>query len=69
MRSAWRGLAFVGLACMAIFVVAACGGKSKSSESSSTTTSSGSPTVGVDDLTADFAAMKTLKPLASRARE
>ena len=53
---------------MAIFVVAACGGKSKSSESSSTTTSSGSPTVGVDDLTADFAAMKTLKPLASEGK-
>ena len=33
MRSAWRGLAIVGLASMAIFVVAACGGKSKSSES------------------------------------
>jgi D-xylose transport system substrate-binding protein len=68
MRLAWRGLAFVGLASMAIFVVAACGGGSKSSESSSTTTSSGSPTVGVDDLTADFAAMKTLKPLASQGK-
>ena len=69
MRSAWRGLAIVGLASMAIFVVAACGGGSDNSSSSTTTSeSSGTPTVGVDDLTADFAAMKTLKPLASEGK-
>src|SRR5580765_8496186 len=70
MRSAWRWLAFAGLAAVAVFVVAACGGGSKSSSSSSTTTSesSGTPTVGVDDLTADFAAMAKLKPLASQGK-
>ena len=69
MRSAWRWLAFAGLAAVAVFVVAACGGSSKSSSSSTTTTSSsGTPTVGVDDLTADFAAMTKLKPLASQGK-
>ena len=69
MRLAWRSLATVGLASMALFVVAACGGGGSDNESASTTTeSSGTPTVGVDDLTADFAAMKTLKPLASEGK-
>ena len=69
MRLAWRSLATVGLASMALFVVAACGGGGSNNESASTTTeSSGTPTVGVDDLTADFAAMKTLKPLASEGK-
>ena len=69
MRLAWRSLAIVGLASMALFVVAACGGGGSDNESASTTTeSSGTPTVGVDDLTADFAAMKTLKPLASEGK-
>ena len=69
MRLAWRSLATVGLASMALFVVAACGGGGSDNESAGTTTeSSGTPTVGVDDLTADFAAMKTLKPLASEGK-
>src|SRR5215471_12562009 len=70
MRSAWRRLAVFGLAGMALFVIAACGGSSKSSSSNTTTTtsSSGTPTVGVDDLTADFAAMTKLKPLASQGK-
>ena len=69
MRLAWRSLATVGLASMALFVVAASGGGGSNNESASTTTeSSGTPTVGVDDLTADFAAMKTLKPLASEGK-
>jgi D-xylose transport system substrate-binding protein len=69
MRSAWRRLAVFGLAGMALFVIAACGGSSKSSSGSTTTTStSGTPTVGVDDLTADFAAMTKLKPLASQGK-
>jgi D-xylose transport system substrate-binding protein len=69
MRSAWRWLVVAGLAATALFVVAACGGSSKSSSSSTTTTSSsGTPTVGVDDLTADFAAMTKLKPLASQGK-
>jgi len=54
---------------MALFVIAACGGSSKSSSGSTTTTSSsGTPTVGVDDLTADFSAMAKLKPLASQGK-
>ena len=69
MRLAWRSLAIVGLASMALFVVAACGGGGSDNESSSTTTaSSGTPTVGVDDLTADFSAMAKLKPLASEGK-
>ena len=69
MRSAWRRLAVFGLAGIALFVIAACGGSSKSSnESTTTTSSSGTPTVGVDDLTADFSAMTKLKPLASQGK-
>ena len=34
MRSAWRGLAIVGLASMALFVIAACGGSDYDNESS-----------------------------------
>ena len=69
MRLAWRSLAIVGLASMALFVVAACGGGGSDNESASTTTeSSGTPTVGVDDLTADFSAMAKLKPLASQGK-
>ena len=65
MRSAWRYLAIVGLASMALFVVTACGGDSDNESASTTTESSGTPTIGVDDLTADFSAMAKLKPLAS----
>src|SRR6188472_1290701 len=66
MRSAWRGLAIIGLALMAVFVVAACGGSdSKESNSTTTTSSSGAPEIGVEDLTADFSAMANLKDLAS----
>jgi D-xylose transport system substrate-binding protein len=69
MRSAWRGLALFGLASIALFVIAACGGGGSNNESASTTTeSSGTPTVGVDDLTADFSAMAKLKPLASQGK-
>ena len=68
MRSAWRRLAVFGLAGMALFVIAACGGSSKSSSENTTTSSSGTPTVGVDDLTADFSAMTKLKPLASEGK-
>jgi D-xylose transport system substrate-binding protein len=69
MRSAWRWLATIGLAGIALFVLAACGGGGSDNESASTTTSSsGTPTVGVDDLTADFSAMTKLKPLASQGK-
>src|SRR5262245_25752378 len=68
MRSAWRRLAIVGLACTALFVVAACGGGSDNESSGTTTESSGTPSVGVDDLTADFSAMTKLKPLASEGK-
>jgi D-xylose transport system substrate-binding protein len=69
MRSAWRWLATIGLTGIALFVVAACGGGGSNNESSSTTTeSSGTATVGVDDLTADFSAMAKLKPLASEGK-
>jgi D-xylose transport system substrate-binding protein len=69
MRSAWRWLATIGLTGIALFVVAACGGGGSNNESSSTTTeSSGTPTVGVDDLTADFSAMAKLKSLASEGK-
>ena len=65
MSSAWRRVAIVVLASMALFVVAGCGGDSDSSEGSTTTESSGTPDIGVDDLTADFSAMTKLKDLAS----
>ena len=58
MSSAWRRVAIVVLASMALFVVAGCGGDdSDSSEGSTTAESSGTPEIGVDDLTADFSAM------------
>ena len=66
MSSAWRRVAIVVLASMALFLVAGCGGDdSDSSEGSTTTESSGTPEIGVDDLTADFSAMTKLKDLAS----
>ena len=65
MRSAWRGFAIMGLALIALFVVAACGGSDKKESSSTTTSSSGTPEIGVTDLTADFSAMAKLKDLAS----
>jgi D-xylose transport system substrate-binding protein len=66
MSSAWRRVAIVVLASMALFVVAGCGGDdSDSSEGSTTAESSGTPEIGVDDLTADFSAMTKLKDLAS----
>jgi D-xylose transport system substrate-binding protein len=66
MSSAWRRVAIVLLASMALFLVAGCGGDdSDSSEGSTTTESSGTPEIGVDDLTADFSAMTKLKDLAS----
>ena len=66
MRSAWRRLAIVGLAIMALSMVAGCGGDdSDSSEASSSTESTGTPQIGVDDLTADFSAMTKLKDIAS----
>lgn len=68
MRSAWRGLAIVGLASTALFVVAACGGSDNESSSTTTAATSGTPTVGVTDLTADFSAMAKLKPLASEGK-
>jgi D-xylose transport system substrate-binding protein len=69
MRSAWRWLATISLAAVALLTVAACGGGGSDNESASTTTSSsGTPTVGVDDLTADFSAMAKLKPLASEGK-
>ena len=49
MRSAWRGLAIVGLALMALFVVAACGGSdSKEKQQTRRLSSSGTPEIGVD---------------------
>jgi D-xylose transport system substrate-binding protein len=55
----------MGLALMALFVVAACGGSDSNESSNSTTGSSGTPEIGVTDLTADFSAMTKLKDLAS----
>ena len=57
MRSAWRGLAIVGLVLMALFVVAACGGSSSNESSSTTTGTSGTPQIDACDLTADFSEM------------
>ena len=69
MRSAWRGLAIVGLAGMALFVVAAWRRRIEVDESSSTTTgSSGTPQIDVADLTADFSEMAKLKDLASEGK-
>ncbi len=64
MRSARRGLAIMGLALIALFMVAACGGSDNES-SSTTPSSSGTPEIGVADLTADFSAMAKLKDLAA----
>ena len=55
----------MGLAVIALFVVAACGGSDSKESSSTTTSSSGTPEIGVTDLTADFSAMANLKDLAS----
>jgi len=55
----------MGLALMALFVVAACGGSDSKESNSTTTSSSGTPEIGVTDLTADFSAMAKLKDLAS----
>src|SRR5262245_66284003 len=69
MRSAWRRLAIASLAITAVFALAACGGGGSDNESSGTTTeSSGTPSVGVNDLTADFSAMSKLKGLASEGK-
>ena len=65
MRSARKGLAIIGLALIALFMVAACGGSDSKESSSTTTESSGTPEIGVADLTADFSAMAKLKDLAS----
>jgi D-xylose transport system substrate-binding protein len=65
MRSTWRRLAIVGLACTALFVIVGCGGSDSDESSSSTAASSGTPEIGVDELTADFSAMAKLKDLAS----
>ena len=54
----------MGLALIALFVVAACGGSDSKESSSTTTSSSGTPEIGVTDLTADFSAMAKLKDLA-----
>jgi len=68
MRSTWRRLAIVGLACTALFVIAGCGGSDSDESSSSTEASSGTPEIGVDELTADFSAMAKLKDLASEGK-
>ena len=68
MRLAWRSLAIVGLASMALFVVAACGGGSDNESSSTTTESSGTPEIDVTALTADFSEMAKLKDLASEGK-
>ena len=65
MRVAWRGLAIMGLASMALFVVAACGGGSKSSSSNTTTTTG---TSGTPQIDADFSQMAKLKNLASEGK-
>ena len=69
MSSTWRRLAILCLACTAVFVIAGCGGSNDDNNSaSSTESSSGTPEVGVDDLTADFSAMTKLKDLASEGK-
>ena len=67
MRSVLRRPAIVGLALTAVFVIAACGGSGDDNDksASSTQSSTGTPQIGVDDLTADFSAMAGLKDLAS----
>ncbi len=68
MRSAWRGLAIVGLVLTALFVVAACGGSSSNESSSTTTGTSGTPQIDASALTADFSEMAKLKDLASEGK-
>ncbi len=69
MSSTWRRLAILCLACAAVFAIAGCGGSNDDNNSaSSTESSSGTPEVGVDDLTADFSAMTKLKDLASEGK-
>ena len=68
MRSAWRGLAIVGLASMALFVVAACGGSDSNESSSTTTESSGTPQIDAANLPVDFSEMAKLKDLASEGK-
>jgi D-xylose transport system substrate-binding protein len=68
MRSAWRGLAVVGLASLALFVVAACGGSDSKESSSTTTESSGTPQIDAANLPVDFSEMAKLKDLASEGK-
>jgi D-xylose transport system substrate-binding protein len=70
MRSTWwRRLAIVGLACAAVFVIAACGGSNDDNDSAASTQSSGDvPQIDATKLTVDFAEMAKLKDLASQGK-
>jgi D-xylose transport system substrate-binding protein len=70
MRSTWwRRLAIVGLACAALFVIAACGGSNDGNDSAASTQSSGDvPQIDATKLTVDFAEMAKLKDLASQGK-
>src|SRR3954454_6029270 len=70
MRSTWwRRLAIVGLACAALFVIAACGGSNDDNDSAASTQSSGDvPQIDATKLTVDFAEMAKLKDLASQGK-
>ncbi|HEY7148284.1 MAG TPA: substrate-binding domain-containing protein [Gaiellaceae bacterium] len=70
MRSAWRRLAIVGLACTALFVIGGCGGSSSDDKnaSSDTTSSSGVPQIDAANLPVDFSEMEKLKDLASEGK-
>jgi D-xylose transport system substrate-binding protein len=66
MRSARARLAILGLACIALFVIAGCGGSSSDNKnaSSDTTSSSGEPQIDAANLPVDFSEMAKLKDLA-----
>ena len=69
MRSAWRRLAILCVACTALFVIAGCGGSNDDNESaSSTQSSSGTPQIDATNLPADFSEMEKLKDLASEGK-
>jgi D-xylose transport system substrate-binding protein len=70
MRSARALIAIVGLACIALFVIAGCGGSSSDNKnaSSSTQSSGGEPQIDASALTADFSEMSKLKDLASQGK-
>jgi D-xylose transport system substrate-binding protein len=70
MRSVRARLAIVALVCIALFVIAGCGGSDSDNESASsnTTASSGTPQIDAANLPVDFSEMAKLKDLASEGK-